>query len=203
MDKQMFNLKLAVKQLERMAKKAEKDEKSERTKIKKASEQMSSGLLGAMEKGNQENARIHAENAIRNHNQHTQFLRMSARVDAVVQRVQTAITMQKVSVSMKGVVKSMDRAMSAMNLTQLSQLMEKFEQQFEDLDVQTAVMDGAMSSTTAQSMPPDQVDALINQVADEHGLELGEALGSAPTAAQQAAAEQDDLSQRLARLREQ
>jgi len=188
----MFNLKLAVKQLERMAKKAEKDEKSERTKIKKA-----------MEKGNQENARIHAENAIRNHNQHTQFLRMSARVDAVVQRVQTAITMQKVSVSMKGVVKSMDRAMSAMNLTQLSQLMEKFEQQFEDLDVQTAVMDGAMSSTTAQSMPPDQVDALINQVADEHGLELGEALGSAPTAAQQAAAEQDDLSQRLARLREQ
>lgn len=52
---------------------------------------------------------------------------MAARVDAVSQRVQTAVTMQQVSMSMKGVVKSMDRAMASMNLTQLSQLMDKFE----------------------------------------------------------------------------
>lgn len=41
-------------------------------------------------------ARIHAENAIRQKNQAISFLRMSARVDAVAARVQTAVTMGKV-----------------------------------------------------------------------------------------------------------
>lgn len=41
-------------------------------------------------------ARIHAENAIRQKNQAINFLRMSARVDAVAARVQTAVTMGKV-----------------------------------------------------------------------------------------------------------
>ena len=41
-------------------------------------------------------ARIHAENAIRQKNQSVNFLRMSARVDAVASRVQTAVTMKQV-----------------------------------------------------------------------------------------------------------
>ena len=41
-----------------------------------------------------ENARIHAENAIREKNQAVNFLRLSARVDAVSQRVQTAGTVK-------------------------------------------------------------------------------------------------------------
>jgi charged multivesicular body protein 1 len=66
-----------------------------------------------------EGARIHAENAIREKNQGLNFLRMSARVDAVAQRVQTAVTMKQVTSSMKGVVQSMDRAMASMNLVQV------------------------------------------------------------------------------------
>lgn len=43
-----------------------------------------------------EGARIHAENAIRQKNQALNYLRMSARVDAVSSRVQTALTTRKV-----------------------------------------------------------------------------------------------------------
>lgn len=56
-------------------------------------------LFQAIQKGNMEVARIHAENAIRQKNQAINFLRMSARVDAVAARVQTAVTMGKVRVS--------------------------------------------------------------------------------------------------------
>jgi division protein CdvB (Snf7/Vps24/ESCRT-III family) len=56
-------------------------------------------------------------------------------------------------------------------LRQISMVMDKFETQFSDLDVQTSYMEGAMSSTTAMTTPQDQVDLLINQVADEAGLE--------------------------------
>ena len=73
-------------------------------------------------------------------------MRMSARVDAVASRVQTAVTTKRVTSSMQGVVKAMDSAMKSMNLEKISNLMDKFEKEFEDLDVQTSVMEGAMVS---------------------------------------------------------
>lgn len=42
-------------------------------------------------------ARIHAENAIRQKSQSVNYLRMSARVDAVASRVQSALTTRNVS----------------------------------------------------------------------------------------------------------
>jgi charged multivesicular body protein 1 len=78
-------LKFAVKELERNSKKCEKEEKMEKQKCKKA-----------IQKGNVEGARIHAENAIRQKNQSLNYLRMSARVDAVASRVQSALTTRRV-----------------------------------------------------------------------------------------------------------
>jgi len=194
MDNHLFNLKMASKQLDRLSKKCDKDEKSEKAKLKKA-----------IEKGNNDCARIHAENAIRQRNQSLNFLRMSARVDAVAQRVQTAVTMKKVTSSMKGVVQAMDKALSSMDLMKLGGLMDQFEHQFENLDIQVQVMDSAISQSTTLNTPEGQVDALMKEVADEHGLELNMELGQhvvpSPIAAA-SKAETDDLNERLAKLRE-
>lgn len=146
---------------------------------------------------------------------------------------------------MKGVVKSMDSAMRSMNLVQISALMDKFEKQFEDLDVQSKYMEGAMASTVTTATPESQVESLMSEVADEHGcvcraqgvwplpkpgeflcsataltlvflrllppsppfssLELNMELGShnVPVGTTSTAnAEQDELTERLARLRE-
>ena len=195
MEKHLFNLKFAAKELGRSAKKCDKEEKAEKAKIKKA-----------IQKGNMEVARIHAENAIRQKNQAVNFLRMSARVDAVAARVQTAVTMGKVTKSMAGVVKRMDATLKTMNLEKISALMDKFEHQFETLDVQTQQMEDTMSSTTTLTTPQGQVDMLLQEMADEAGLDLNMELpqgqtGSVGTSV--ASAEQDELSQRLARLRDQ
>jgi hypothetical protein len=61
---------------------------------------------------------------------------------------------------------------------QISTVMDKFETQFSDLDVQTSYMEQTMSSSTATTTPQDQVDALINRVADEAGLERQHELGT-------------------------
>lgn len=192
----LFNLKFAVKDLERNSKKCEKEEKLEKAKAKKA-----------IQKGNMDVARIHAENAIRQKNQAVNYLRMSARVDAVASRVQSALTTRKVTGSMAGVVKAMDAAMKGMNLEKISSLMEKFESQFEDLDVQSSVMEGTMSDTVTTSVPQGDVDNLLQQVADEAGLELNMELPSGVQsstigASTQVSQEQDELTQRLARLRQ-
>jgi division protein CdvB (Snf7/Vps24/ESCRT-III family) len=54
-------------------------------------------LTGALKKGNKEVAQVHAENAIRKKNESLNYLRMSARIDAVAARVQTAATQKRVS----------------------------------------------------------------------------------------------------------
>lgn len=96
--------------------------------------------------------------------------------------------------------------MKSMNLEKISSLMDKFEQQFEDLDVQSSYMENTMSQSTTTAVPQGDVDTLMQQVADEAGLELNMELPSGvpstigtPT---QISQEQDELSQRLARLRQ-
>ncbi|EDW29573.1 GL22691 [Drosophila persimilis] len=191
MEKHLFNLKFAVKELERNSKKCDKEEKKEKAKAKKA-----------IQNGNMDVARIHAENAIRQKNQAVNYLRMSARVDAVSSRVQSALTTRKVTGSMAGVVKAMDAAMKGMNLEKISSLMEK------TWDVQSSVMEGTMSDTVTTSVPQGDVDNLLQQVADEAGLELNmelpsgvqsQTIGASTT---QVSQEQDELTQRLARLRQ-
>jgi len=90
-----------------------------------------------------------------------------------------AVRMGELSKGMQGVVKGMEAGLESMNVEQLSAIMDKFEKQFEDLDVRSAYMDDAMNSTTATSAPTSQVDELIQMVADEHNLALGEAFADA------------------------
>lgn len=66
----------------------------------------------------------------------------------------------------------MDAAMKSMNLEKISNLMDKFEQQFEDLDVQSGVMENAMSQNVTTMVPQNDVDSLMQQVADEAGYAL-------------------------------
>jgi len=137
---------------------------------------------------------------------------MAARIDGVASRVQTAVTTKKVTQSMAGVVKAMDSAMKSMNLEKISSLMDKFEKQFEDLDVQSGSMDTAMSQTTTTNVPQNEVDFLMQQTADEAGIELNMELPAGQTStlgaasavgtSTQASQEQDELTQRLARLRQ-
>lgn len=112
---------------------------------------------------------------------------------------------------MASVVKGMDRAMESMNLEKISMIMDKFETQFEDMDVQTSYMEGTIGATTASATPQDQVDSLMQQVADENGIEVNHKLGEAGlegkveelTKEQEAPKEKEDdrLAERLRALR--
>merc|ERR1712002_851182 len=153
-----------------MSKKAEKEQKTQESKVKKA-----------LEQGNVEGARIYAENAVRKKNESLNYLRMSGKVDAVASRVQSAVTMKGVAKNMGSVVKSLEKAVNSMELQKISEVMDKFESQFEDLDVHTAVMEDAMGTATTTTTPASQVDDLIKQVADESGLEISAQMVPAPS----------------------
>lgn len=85
----------------------------------------------------------------------------------------------------------------------ISMVMDKFETQFADLDVQTSYMEDAMGSTTAVSTPQDQIDQLIRQTADEADLELQHDLDAVPQEVPQEPVRDEDakLADRLRALR--
>ena len=91
----------------------------------------------AIKQGNHEGARIYGQDAIREKNQALNHLRMASRIDACSSRIEGAVRMNQVTDSMKGVVRAMDKGINAMDVDQISKLMDKFETQFEDLDVKT------------------------------------------------------------------
>lgn len=196
----MITFKLTSKQMNRSSKKCEKNETLSKEKLKQA-----------IAKGNMEGARIYAQNAIREKNQSLNFLRLASRIDAVVSRLETAIRMQQVSTAMGQTVKGMANVMTSMELTKISQTMDQFEGQFEDMDVKSGYMESAIESTTAQSTPPQQVDQLIQLVADEAGLSIAGQIDEAGYIGSQHAVsmpprqeylkKEDDLEARLAALR--
>uniref|UniRef100_A0A8C6XQR0 Charged multivesicular body protein 1A n=1 Tax=Naja naja TaxID=35670 RepID=A0A8C6XQR0_NAJNA len=191
MDDTLFQLKFTAKQLEKLAKKAEKDSKTEQAKVKKALQQK-----------NVECARVYAENAIRKKNEGLNWLRMASRVDAVASKVQTAVTMKGVTKNMAQVTKALDKALGSMDLQKVSAVMDKFEQQVQNLDVHTSVMEDSMSSATTLTTPQEQVDSLIMQIAEENGLEVMDQLNQLPEGASAMGessmrSQEDQLSRRL------
>ncbi|KAL7539050.1 hypothetical protein ACHAWF_006283 [Thalassiosira exigua] len=198
LEEELINLRLTSKQMQRASKKCDKNQKAAVVKVKKAIQQ-----------GNSEGAKIYAQDAIREKNQALNCLRLASRIDAVASRLETAVRMNAVTSSMKSVVKGMDKGLASMDVDKISSIMDKFEQQFEDLDVKAAYMDTAMNATTASATPVDQVDELVKMVADENNLELGEAFGDLgpvgkikePEKKKEEEPVQDDLEARLANLR--
>eukprot|EP00629_Pelagomonadales_sp_RCC1024_P012447 CAMPEP_0119259938 /NCGR_PEP_ID=MMETSP1329-20130426/554_1 /TAXON_ID=114041 /ORGANISM="Genus nov. species nov., Strain RCC1024" /LENGTH=202 /DNA_ID=CAMNT_0007259347 /DNA_START=160 /DNA_END=768 /DNA_ORIENTATION=+ len=195
LQEELINLKLTSKQMVSASKKCEKQEKKYRKDVKKA-----------IEKGNAEGARIYAQNAIREKTSGLNYLKMGSRIDAVAQRLETAIRTKDMSKSMTRVTKGMGSALKTMDVEKISKVMDDFERQFEDMDVRAGYMENAMNNSTASATPEDQVDALLVQVADEHQLDVSFALddagavGTAVPAAPEAPAK-DSLAGRLDALK--
>lgn len=153
-----------------------------------------------------EGARIYGQDAIREKNQSLNYLKLASRIDAVASRVETAVRMNTLTKSMGSVTKGMDIGLASMDVEQISKVMDKFEQQFEDMDVKASYMDDTMATTTSSSTPVEQVDELVKMVADENNLELGDAfkevgpIGTKVPEPEKEKPETSDLEARLANL---
>nr|CAD7199476.1 unnamed protein product [Timema douglasi] len=173
--------------MSRNARRSQKQEKIEKEQCKKH-----------IRKGNLAVAKIHAENSIRQRNQALNFMTMSARVESIAAKVQDAQTMSRVTNSLRKVSEAMDKTLKSMNLEKISKLVDAFENNLEELDVRESCVKDMMSEATTTAVPILDVEALLNEVAEEAGLDLMVSLPVEYGSVE----EQDDLAKRLAKLRE-
>jgi len=194
LEDEIFNLRFQAKQLQRQSGKCAKDHKAELARVREA-----------MKSGNQDIARIHAENAIRQKSQSLNFLRLASRMEAISQRMQSAQSMKTLNKSMINVTKVMGQAIKSMDLEKITKTMDQFEKNFEELDIQSAVMENSIQQSTGTVMPEDQVDGLMKLVADEAGLEFQSNLNEVgvPVAKPAIGKVEDDLERRFNELKNQ
>ena len=69
-----------------------------------------------------------------------------------------------------------------MNVEQISKVMDAFESSFDSVAVADAAVNNALASSTASATPEDEVDSLLQQVSDAHGLEIKMKAANASTA---------------------
>jgi charged multivesicular body protein 1 len=86
----------------------------------------------------------------------------------------------QMAASLKQTVSLMSKVTANMPLTETSKLMDSLEKNFEDLEVKTKVMDDAMQNATTVQQPVDQVANLMQEMADEAGIELNLNMPVAP-----------------------
>jgi charged multivesicular body protein 1 len=123
LEDELINLRLTSKAMVRSSEKCQKNAKAASAKVKKAIQQ-----------NNPDGARIYAQDAIREKNQALNCLRLASRIDAVSSRLDTAVRMNQLTISMGGVVKGMSKGLQAMDIDKLTRTMEKFEHQFDEWD---------------------------------------------------------------------
>lgn len=157
-----------AKQLERESK---RNEKKQREEEKKAADEM--------RKGRRDLAKIHVSNAIREKSQALNMLRLASRMDAVAGNVERAVRMNNITKSLVSVTDGMEGVLEGMDVDKIASVMEKFEKQFDSLDVRAGYMDSAIASTTATAVPEDEVDTMMDEIATRNGLEIGDSLPTA------------------------
>eukprot|EP00919_Chromeraceae_sp_WS-2016_P068132 GHVR01161398.1.p1 GENE.GHVR01161398.1~~GHVR01161398.1.p1 ORF type:complete len:132 (+),score=16.81 GHVR01161398.1:371-766(+) len=96
-------------------------------------------------------------------------------------------------------IPGLEKAMAGMDVEKIAGSMDAFERLFEDLvgtlpcffcillhsiqDVRTEYVTNAVDSATASATPVDQVDTLIQQVGEEHALDVSGMMNNAPSSA--------------------
>ncbi|KAF6000683.1 hypothetical protein CCYA_CCYA15G3926 [Cyanidiococcus yangmingshanensis] len=166
-ERKVFDMRLTAKRLGRLALKHHRLAEQEKERTRKA-----------LASGNLEAARTHAESSIRNSKQSNAYLKLQARMDAVASRIESSENLRMATGNITSVSSHLSRAVERMDLEEIALRLAEFERVMEDLDVRSSYVDETMRSIADVGAPREEVDRLIQRVADEHGLELADALAS-------------------------
>merc|ERR1719234_2957219 len=160
--------------------------------------------------GQMDAVKIMAKDLVRTRKAVKKFMLMKANIQAVSLKIQTLKSQNSMAQAMKGVTKAMMMMNKQMKLPEIQKIMQEFEKQSE---IMNDVMDDAMGDEDDE----EETDAIVTQVLDEPGLQLGDQLsgvnapsgsiatgaagGKVPVAAGAEADADADLAARLQNLR--
>ena len=159
----MFEFKMMAKSMSKESANAEKQSKSLVEKVKKC-----------IAKGDYEQAKVAASDAIRQKNMVRRYRVLSSKIDTVAQRLKTAYQNQRLTEQMQNLTQQLLGAGNVMDIVKMTETMANFEKLFDDLDVNSNMMDQVFDNVNAGTVNEGEVNQLIAQVAQQNGMKLSE-----------------------------
>merc|ERR1719412_1935479 len=160
--------------------------------------------------GQMDAVKIMAKDLVRTRKAIKKFMLMKANIQAVSLKIQTLKSQNSMAQAMKGVTKAMMMMNKQMKL-------QEFQKQSEIMDMKEEMMNDVMDDAMGDEDDEEETDAIVTQVLDELGLQLGDQLsgvnapsgsiatgaagGKVPVAAGAEADADADLAARLENLR--
>ena len=120
-----------------------------------------------------ENAKVFAENVIRNRKEAINLRRFGVKMGALSAKLESAHRTQEMSKQISSSVPLLKKAMKQMDAIGAAGSIGDFEKVFEDLDVKTGELNDAMDNVYSTSIDNGEVMDLLNQMRDQQTMEAG------------------------------
>ena len=158
----------------------------------------------ALDKNQMENAKVFAENVIRNRKEALNLRRFGVKMGALAAKLESAYRTQEISKTIQQSVPMLQKAMKQMDAVGAAGSIGDFEKVFEDLDVKTGEMNAALDNVYSTSIDNGEVMTLLQQMKDEQVMAAGGeiAAGSGAISNPNAAAQANDVDAMQAKLNE-
>lgn len=169
-------LEKTQRELDRERQKLENQEKKLIVEIKKSA---TAGNMGA--------CKIQAKDLVRTRRYIEKFYSMRTQLQAISLRIQTVRTNEQMMQSMKGATRILGSMNRSMNLPALQRIAMEFERENEMMDQRQEMMDDAVDDAMGVDDEAEG-DEVVEQVLEEIGVDLRQAMGETPQGLQTAQA---------------
>jgi charged multivesicular body protein 1 len=107
-------------------------------------------------------------------------LTYSCRLEGTVSKLEAQMSMLAMNKNIGQLTKQLQKTLSNNELLKASKVMEDFDKALENLELQGNNMSSVMNQQTAQATPQNQVQDLLNEIADNQGMQLRQEMPGAP-----------------------
>ena len=133
-------------------------------KSKQAQDLYTKKVKEAIQKNNRNDAKMWGEKAIRARSDVTRYRTLSSKLSTISSRLKAAHQNHQLTSQMANLVNKMNKV--DFNAVDAVETMEKFEKMFDNLDVQTKMMDNVLDNLNMGTVNDQEVNELLQQCAE-------------------------------------
>ena len=161
----IFEFKMIGKQFQREARKAENEQKKLLAKTK-----------NLIAKGDYENAKVTAADVIRKKNECNRYQILGSKVETIAQKLQNSMNTKQLTENISKLTSLMTNFGNLNDIVEMSNNMDQFEKMFDNIDVHSNLMNQAFDNVNVGVYDDNEVNELVNQVAEANGMKIMEEL---------------------------
>ncbi|ELU07506.1 hypothetical protein CAPTEDRAFT_158252 [Capitella teleta] len=171
-----------LRQNQRALNKAMRDLDRERQRLEQQENKIKIDIKKMANQGQMDAVKIMALDLVRTRNYVKKFIVMKANIQAVSLKLQTLKCTDTMAQAMKGVTKAMVAMNKQLKLPQIQKIMMEFEKQTEIMEMKEEMMNDVIDDTMGEENDEEESEAIVGQVLNELGLQLGEEVSELPGA---------------------